>query len=196
MPSATRSPRPTATATRRSTPTPRCRRPAISILLPGGLLLTTTDPDGNETENVYYTSGASNGLVHTTTVAYGTLLAMTTTFNYDSNGNPSSTITPVGTTSYVYDNLNLLVSRNRPAANHRRLRSEDHLHLRRARQSALRDRSVVKQNLADLQRHERSGQLDRRRRQHHVLHLRRRRQPANDQRPQGKHHHRLLQQSR
>jgi YD repeat-containing protein len=88
--------------------------PGSINLLPGGLLLTSTDPDGNETENVYYTSGASNGLVHTTTVAYGTSLAMTTTFNYDSNGNPASTITPVGTTTYVYDNLNLLVSETDP----------------------------------------------------------------------------------
>ncbi|HEX4000854.1 MAG TPA: hypothetical protein VHX65_20065 [Pirellulales bacterium] len=89
--------------------------PGSIIALPGGLLLlTTTDPDGDETENVYYTSGAGNGLVQTTTVAYGTSLAMTTTYTYDSNGNPLTTVTPVGTTSYVYDNLNLLASETDP----------------------------------------------------------------------------------
>ena len=62
-------------------------------LIPGGLLLTTTDPDGNETENTYYTSGTRTAWSKRPPQPTAHFARLTTTFHYDSNGNPSSTVT-------------------------------------------------------------------------------------------------------
>lgn len=86
--------------------------PATSNSLPGGLLLTSTDPLGFVTRYTYFdnrtTDGIKFGLLKTIEQAYGTSLVLTTTYNYDADGNLNVESNGLGTTNHDYDKLGRL----------------------------------------------------------------------------------------
>ena len=79
---------------------------------PAGLVATMTNALSQETTYTYN----SHGLLTQEITAYGTSVAETQSFTYDSNDNPATATDPLSNvTTYVYDNLNRLTSVTQPA---------------------------------------------------------------------------------
>jgi len=84
----------------------------VTAALPEGLLLTETDPLGRETEYLYDVDPESSsfGWLVTVTMAAGTAVAAATHYEYDTAGNVTAIVDPLGRrTEMAYDALDRLV---------------------------------------------------------------------------------------